>query len=250
VAVLGADVAERLFPSEDPLGKTVRIGGRGFRVVGLQERQGSAGGVSLDSFVWIPLRAFERVHGPPSSLQVFARASAIDQTRAAEARTRATMRARRQLRPGVNDNFDILSPEAARGFVLEIAARVGAAAGPISFMALLAAVVVVANTGLVSVAQRTREIGIRRAVGASRARIVAEIAMESTLISLAGGLAGVTAAGLLLQAGESLLDFALPLTSSTIGWSLAAAGFSGLLAGLYPATRAARVDIVAALRTE
>jgi putative ABC transport system permease protein len=250
LVVLGWDVAQRLFPGEDPLGKTVRIAGRGFRVIGLQERQGSAGGVPLDSYVWMPLRAFERLHGPTSSLQVFAKAIDVEQIQAAEERTRATMRARRQLRSGAPDNFDILTPEAARGFVLDIASRVGAAAGPISFMALLAAVVVVTNTGLVSVAQRTREIGIRRAVGASRRRIITEILTESVLISLAGGLLGVAIAGVLLRAGEALLDFAFPLTVSTLGWSLLAATTAGLLAGLYPARWAASLDVVTALRTE
>ena len=134
-----------------------------------------------------PIRAYERIYGIPQTLQVFAKAIDPDKFSAAEDRARTTMRARRQLRPGEKDKFDILSPEAARGFVLQIAERIGAAAGPISVMALLAAVVVVTNTTLVSVSERTREIGIRRAIGATRKRIILEVLTESILIALIGG---------------------------------------------------------------
>ena len=144
-------------------------------------RQGQAGGVSLDRYIYIPLGAFERAFGAPATLQVFARAPAGGQASTAESRAYASMRARRQLAPGDADTFDIITPEAARTFVLQLATRISAAAMPLSLMALLAAIVVVANTVLVSVTQRTREIGIRRAVGAPRAQILAEVLAESVL---------------------------------------------------------------------
>ena len=103
------------------------------------------------------------------------------------------MRARRRLRPGVADTFDLLSPTAARSFVSNLTERVGAAAFPLSAMALLASIVVVTNTTLVSVTQRTREIGVRRALGATRRQIVREVVLESTLIALVGGAAGLLA---------------------------------------------------------
>ncbi|UCF38298.1 MAG: ABC transporter permease [Acidobacteriota bacterium] len=250
VAVIGSDIAETLFPGQNPLNKKIRIGGRGFRIIGVQTRQGTSGGVSLDLYVWIPLRAFERVFGASESLQVFAKAAAIESTVEAEDKVRVIMRARRHLRPGEDSNFDILSPEAARSFVLNVSERIGAAAGPISLAALLAAIVVITNTSLVSVTQRTREIGIRRAIGAARSRIMAEVLTESILVALMGGAVGVLAAQALLSAGEALLGFALPLRLTTIGWSLFAAASSGLLAGLYPARRAARIEVINALRVE
>jgi putative ABC transport system permease protein len=252
VAVLGAVLVDELFPAVDPLGQTVRIGGRGFEVIGLQERQGNIAGASLDRNVWIPLPALERAFGAPETLQLLARAPRPDEpsaTEEAEGRARVSMRARHQLEPGEEDDFDILSPEASRTFVQSLSERIGVAAAPISAMALLAAIVVVANTILVSVTQRTREIGVRRAVGASQWQILAEILAESVAIALLGGLAGVLTVyalvGLVNRAG---LDLRVEI--STVAWGLLAASASGLLAGWFPARHATRIDVVEALRID
>jgi putative ABC transport system permease protein len=250
VAVIGADVGDALFPGLDPLGRSVRVGGRGFEVIGLQSRQGTAGGASLDRYVWIPLRSFERIFGAPETLLIFGKAPDPERTTAAEDRARATLRARRQLPPGAEDNFDVLAPEAARSFVLRISERVGAAAPPISAMALFAAVVVITNTTLVSVTQRTREIGVRRAVGATRRQIMAEVLAESTVVALAGGLAGIAASWAIVALASRALSFELTVDSSAVGWGFATATLSGLAAGWYPARRASRVDVIAALRLE
>jgi putative ABC transport system permease protein len=250
VIVIGADVAEALFPLKNPLGQRVRLAGRGFDVIGVVQRQGTAGGVTLDRYAYIPLAAFERAFGPLPSLQVFARAPHGGEPAAAEGRAYASMRARRQLAPGVADTFDILTPEAARTFVLQLATRIGAAALPISLMALLAAVVVVANTALVSVTERTRELGIRRALGATRARITAEVLAESLLTAAIGGAAGTAAALGLLAVAGSAADVDLPARGATLAGAGAAAIGTGLLAGYVPARRAARIDVIGALRQE
>jgi putative ABC transport system permease protein len=222
-------------------------------VVGLQERQGTLAGVSLDRNVWIPLRAAERIFGPAETLQLLARPTApddeLDAVLAAEAHARVSMRARRQLEPGEPDNFDILAPEASRTFVLRLAERVGFAAGPISAMALLAAVVVVTNTILVSVTQRTREIGVRRALGATRGQVMAEVLAESALIAALGGGAGIGLVVALVSVANAF-GLGLHLDAGTVGRSLAAASLSGLLAGWYPARRASRIDVIDALRVE
>jgi putative ABC transport system permease protein len=250
VAVIGADIASTLYPGLDPLGRAIRISGRRFEVVGVQTRQGSAGGASLDKNVWVPLRAYERMFGAAESLQVFARAPGPNATDRAEAQAVTTMRARRQLQPGVADNFDLLLPAAARSLVEQIGERAEGAAAPISIMALLAAIVVVTNTTLVSVTQRTREIGIRRALGANRRHIVSEVLAEASLIALVGGAVGISGARIALAIAEGPLGLPLPLRASTVLWSLLAAGASGIVAGWYPARRAARVDIIAAIRLE
>lgn len=250
VVVIGDDLAGTLFPGRDPLGQTVRIAGRGFEVIGVQGPLGTSGGASLDRYVWMPLQAFERTFGAPATLQIFARALDAGRATEAEDHARATMRARRQLAPGVEDTFDLLSPDAARSFVLLLSERIGAAALPISIMALLAAVVVVTNTVLVSVSQRTREIGVRRAVGASRTQIVREVLAESTIVAVAGGAVGLVAAWTATAAASRASGLDLDVRPVTIFWSLVASTASGLVAGWYPARRAVRVDVINALRVE
>lgn len=251
VIVAGVAVVEQLYPGLDPLGRIVRMGGRAFRIVGVQTRQGTAGGVSLDRYIWMPITAFERAFGAPASLQVFARGpEGSRNVVAAEDHAVVSMRARRHLSPGAEDTFDLVTPEASRSFVTALTERVGLAGPPISLMALIAAIVVVANTTLVSVTQRTHEIGIRRALGASRANVLIETLAESSVIALIGGVIGLAASAGLLGLASRAFALSLDLQASTALGSLAAAGFSGALAGWYPARRAVSIDVVTALRAE
>lgn len=250
VAVIGADVAEALFPASNPLGQGLRIAGRRFEVVGVQVRQGSSGGTSLDRFVWIPLAAWERAFGAPRTLPIFARALPGATSMQAEDRARASLRARRNQAPGEADAFDVLTPDAARGFVANLSRRIGVAAGPISLMALLAAIVVVTNTVLVSVTQRTREIGVRRALGATRTTILREVLAESALTAMIGGVVGLGVAWGMVTALAGALDLPVAVAPMTVATSLLASALSGIVAGWYPARRATHLVIVDALRTE
>lgn len=250
VAVIGAEVAETLFPAGDGLGKAVRLAGRRFDVIGVQMRLGSSGGNSLDRSIWIPMTAFERMYGQPPTLSIFAKARDVAETVAAEDTARAGLRARRQLRPGAADNFDLLTPDAARDFVLRLTERVGVAAFPISAMALLAAIVVITNTTLVSVTQKTREIGVRRALGAPRGQIMREIVAESVAVSVAGGIVGTLLTGVAVTLLADVLNLDIVVQARTVAGAIGAAALSGLLAGAYPARRATRIDVIAAVRAE
>lgn len=250
VAFIGAEVASTLFPTADPLGREIRISGRGFRVIGVQTLIGGSGGAPLDRYVWIPLTAFERTFGTANSLQVFARPAEGTDSKSAEDQAGTSLRARRRLQPGTPDNFDVLLPDAARSFVTTISARVGDAAIPISAMALLAAVIVVTNTTLASVSQRIREIGVRRAVGATRRQVVLEVLAESTLVALVGGTAGIGAALILVRTFSGVAGLNVSLKPSTMVLGLAAAAVSGLIAGFYPARRASSISVVDAIRSE
>ena len=250
VVVIGSDLADELFPGLDPLGRRVRIGRRGFEVIGLQRRQGTAGGASLDRYAWMPLATHERIFGATASLQVYAASPEPGATLAAEDRAHATMRARRHQRPGQPDLFDLITPEAARGFVGALSSRVSGAAIPISLMALLAAVVGGTHTTLVSVAQRTRDIGVRRALGATRAAVVLETLAESSIIALAGGAVGLAGAWALVAIAAGVSGVALEVSASTAAASLASAAAGGIVAGWYPAQRAASIDVIAAIRQD
>ena len=250
VAVIGADVADTLFPSQDPLGQPIRLAGRRFEVIGLQDRLGNSGGASLDRYVWIPLAAFERAYGAPRSLQIFAKTTTGRPEVDGEDRARVSLRATRRLDPGVDDTFDLLTPDDARGFVLNLSQRIGAAAGPISAMALLAAIVVVTNTVLVSVTTRTREIGIRRALGAGRTQIMQEVLAEAVVVALVGGAVGASIAWGLVALLASALGVPIGVGLTTLVVALSAAGLSGIVAGWYPARRATRLDVITALRAE
>lgn len=254
VAVIGPEIASALFPDLDPIGQTLRLGGRGFEVIGLQEKSGTVGGMNVDRYIYIPLAAYERVFGAPETLSIFAKAprnaEIPEVTAAAEDRARATMRARRRLAPGAEDTFDILTPEAVRGFIVQILQRIGLAAGPIALMALLAAIIVVTNTILVSVTQRTREIGVRRAVGATRGRILSEVLAESSLLALVGGVVGLSGVWVLLKLIGKYGQLEFIVSPGVAVFAVVAATLSGLVAGLYPAVRATRIDVIAALRSE
>ncbi|MGD9903199.1 MAG: ABC transporter permease [Vicinamibacterales bacterium] len=250
VAVIGTDVADALFPARDPLGQAIRLAGRRFEVIGVQDRLGNSGGASLDRYVWVPLRAFERAFGAPRSLQIFAKTVGNRRSEAGEDRARVSLRAARRLAPGAADTFDLLTPDAARGFVLSLSQRIGAAAGPISAMALLAAIVVVTNTVLVSVTTRTREIGVRRALGAPRRQILREVLAEAVLVATAGGTVGAVAAGATVTVLSAALGIPIGIRASTVALALGAAAASGIVAGWYPARRATRIDVITALRAD
>jgi putative ABC transport system permease protein len=250
VAVIGAAIVETLFPGVDPIGRPMRVAGRRFEVIGVQDRLGTSGGASLDRYVWIPLLAYERAFGAPRSLQIFARTVEGLPDDVGQDRARASLRARRGLQPGAEDTFDVLTPDGARDFVLSLSQRIGAAAGPISLMALLAAIVVVTNTVLVSVTQRTREIGVRRALGATRRQILGEVLAEAVLVALLGGAVGALGASGLLTLLSRALAIPLVVDPTVVLYGLLASGLSGLVAGWYPARRATRIDVISAIRTD
>ena len=250
VAVIGDEVSRQCFPSGRALGRNIRIAGRAFKVVGIQEAMGQLGGQSQDRYIWVPLAGFERAFGPATSLQMFARSRLEGETAHAEDRARSSLRAKRNLYPGREDNFDVVTPDAARNFVAALSTSLGAAALPISLASLLAAFVVVTNTTLVSVAQRTREIGIRRAIGAKRSNISAEVLAESFIVSVVGALAGLLFVAALAAAASAILGLPLSLAPITLARSLFMAAIAGLLSGALPAARAARADVLSSLRAE
>ncbi len=250
LVVIGQDIVDEIFPSVDPLGRQVKIQGIFFTVIGVQERQGSSFGSSLDRSVWMPLLAFQRIWGTQRSLTVFAQPRETHDFEAAQEETRVALRLIRGLGPREEDTFDLLIPEAGRGFVGRLTDAISQAIIPISSIALLVAGVVVMNMMLVSVTERTREIGIRKSLGATRRNILIQVLIESTLLcSLGGGLGLLLSyVGTFALSGAFGTGVGLPL--SYLFLALGISALIGSAAGTYPAYLAARLDPVEALRSE
>ncbi len=251
VIVIGTEVASHFFPNLDPIGRELRIGGMQFRVIGLIEKQGSLFGFSLDRLAIAPWSAIHRVTNPRSDfggLLVKAPNSVLLDGAREEART--VMRSLRRLSPAQPDNFALESSESALSFFNELKGKMVVFGTALPAIGLIVGAIVIMNIMLVSVAERTREIGIRKALGARRADILRQFLVESASLSILGAAIGIG-----LGFGLAKIVSALsPLPASVAVWSIPVAialgAGVGIVAGIYPASRAARLDPIAALRQE
>jgi len=250
VVILGADVATRLFSGADPLDKTIRIGGRQFRVVGVSEQRGSMGGRSQDEYVVIPLGNYQKIYGSQQSLNLMVKPKDTSLMGQAMDDAVVAMRTFRGLTPKEPNNFGVFSS----GTIIDIyeQATDGIFAVLIGVVALSLVVggIVIMNIMLMVVSERTREIGLRKALGAKRADVMAQVLTESVTLSTIGGFVGIVLGFLAAQAMASFspLPARLELWSVVLGLVITAA--VGLFFGAYPAARAAQLDPIEALRQE
>jgi putative ABC transport system permease protein len=250
LAVIGQDLVDELSPSTDPIGKNIRIKGQLFRVIGVLEKQGSSFGSSLDRKVYMPLLAFEKIWGSRRSVSVAVQPLDPDYLGENQEQSRFAMRTLRRLRPGVPDNFDLLVPEAGKDFLSRIVGIIAVAIVPITSVALIVAGIVVMNMMLVSVTERTRETGIRKALGARNRDIFAEILFESTILTLLGGTAGLLVAYIGTLGLRQALGSAISISPAYAVLALGVAAAVGISAGFFPAYIASRMPPVEALRHE
>jgi len=250
LAVVGQDVVNELSPFTDPIGKLIRIKGQLFRIIGVQEKQGSSFGSSLDRRVYIPILAFEKIWGSRRSVSVAIQPLSPDDISEGQDRTRFTMRLMRRLKPKAPDNFDLLIPESGKDFLGRIVGIVSVAIIPITSVALFVAGIVVMNMMLVSVTERTREIGIRKSLGARNRDIFAEILFESTILTLTGGAAGLFLSYLGTLGLSRAFDSGISISPSYVILALSIAAAVGVGAGFFPALIASRMPPIEALRYE
>ena len=250
VAVIGQDLVNELFPTVDPINKTIRIRGHAFKVIGTQAKQGSSFGSSLDRNVYIPLLAFEKIWGSRRSVTLYIQPNIPERIPETMEQSRMIMRMLRRLRPNKPDNFDILTPEAGTSFLDRIIGIIGTAIIPISSVALFVAGIVVMNMMLVSVTERTREIGIRKALGARNRNIFAEILLESALLTVTGGAAGLSAAYVGALGLSRIFDARIHISLSYALLAISISAIIGFGAGFFPAWLASRMPPVEALRYE
>lgn len=250
VAVIGQALVDKLFLEVDPLGKQVRIEGRLFVVIGVEERQGSSLGSSLDRNVHIPLGAYEKIWGSRNSVDFYVQPKDPDRFDEIRETARFHLRILRRLKPNASDNFDILMPEANRDFLAQIVDMVGIAIIPITSVALIVAGIVVMNMMLVSVTERTREIGIRKSLGARNSDILIQILLESTILTVLGGVAGLLISHLTAFGLGKIFDSKVSIQLEYVLMALAVTAIIGIGAGIFPALMASRMPPVKALGSE
>ena len=250
VTLIGWGTADRLFGPEDPLNKKIKIAGVPFTVVGVSKKKGASFGQSLDEFVVIPLGTYQKLFGARQSLQLMVkpRDAAFAQTARDEARV--ALRVDRGLKPTEPDNFGLVASDSILGIFQQATAGIAVLLVGIVGLSLLVGGIVIMNIMLMVVSERTREIGLRKALGAKRRDIMSQVLTESVTLSLVGGILGIALGALF----STIIASFTPVPSSVEFWSVGLGviitAAVGLFFGWMPARRAAMLDPIEALRRE
>jgi putative ABC transport system permease protein len=251
VALVGCDIVDNVLGSGDPLGKEIRVGGSPYTVIGVGECQGKVLGQSMDNWVAIPLTAFLDDYGTQDSMRIYVNAGGGGAVMGAVSdQLRVLMRVRRHLAPGTPDSFTIDTSATFQNLLGKILTNFGAVVAAIAGISLVIGGIVIMNIMLVSVTERTREIGVRKALGARRQDILLQFLIESATMSLIGGVIGVIAGISAAKTLTMIIAFPSVVQIWSILLSLFVATAVGLFFGVYPAYKAARLDPIVALRSE
>ena len=250
VAFIGTDLKDRFFPNSDPIGKTIDVDGRPFEVIGVSTPKGSVFGTSQDKFVVIPVQTYFKIYGARQGMAYVALARSREVLTQAQEEIKMLLRSYRHLNPKQDDNFAMISSDALVSAWDQMTGAIAATAVAIVSVFMVVGGVVIMNIMLAVVTERTREIGIRKSVGARRQDILNQFLVESSMLSAAGGFMGVSLSWLVAIIVRSLtpVPMRVPATAVIIGVGLSAA--VGLFFGIYPARRAAQLDPIEALRAE
>lgn len=249
-AVIGSQIRDELFGPVDALGKEIKVGDDSFIVIGIEAKNGTMGGQSLDNNVYIPYTSFLKKYGLRRSIQFQVRAPSEETIGYAQDEVRQIIRARHKLKPNKEDDFDILASSAIQGFIDQIIGYIAKAVIPITLVSLVVGGIVIMNIMLVTVTERTVEIGTRKAVGAKRSDILLQFMIESALLASIGGILGLLLAYLLSLIISSTVGFPMQITWAYIFMAIFTSSGVGLISGIYPAYKAAKLSPIVALMRE
>jgi putative ABC transport system permease protein len=251
VTVIGYEIAEKLF-DRPPLavGKKVRIAGREVEVTGVIEKKGRVLGQSFDAFILLPFSTFESFYGRRKTTVVSVKMASAEAVEPAMTRAEEAMRVAHRLRPGEENDFTVDKADALVAFWRQLTRLLFTAIPAVVCVGIVVGGIVIMNIMLMSVTERTREIGLRKSLGARRADIRRQFLIEAVVLSTLGGLQGVLAGWALAFAVSSFTPLPARITLWSVGVALALGGGAGIVFGVFPAARAARLDPISALRAE
>jgi putative ABC transport system permease protein len=251
VAVIGADVADLLFPGQSAVGEVVRLRSSPFEIIGVFERMGTVLGLgSKDAIAVFPIPAYQRTLGMKAHVELTIQATTPDDVGKAEDEVTSQLRRLRGVKEGDENDFEIFTNDSLSETFNNLAAIVAAATLGVCALSLLVGGIGIMNIMLVSVAERTREIGIRKALGARRRRTLSQFLVEAVTLSLLGGLLGVLGGMTIAAAAHGIWEIPAKVPSWAVALALTAASGTGLVFGIYPAARASKLDPVEAMRSE
>jgi putative ABC transport system permease protein len=250
VVVIGADIADLLFPDESPLDSSLFVRGHRFRVIGTLARRGEQLGGSLDNLVVIPIASFMPIFGNKRSLNITVQARDPARIGRSQDEVTALLRRARGVPPEAENDFEMFSNASLQDTFDNLTSIVAAASIGICAIALLIGGIGVMNIMLVSVTERTSEIGVRRALGARRRRLLAQFMVEAVMLTSIGGALGVAIGAGVAELIDVLVNIPTAVPMWAVALSMFAAGAVGLVFGIYPAYRASRLDPVEAMRRE
>jgi len=250
-AIIGYDIVDNLIPDGDPLGKEIRVDGIPYTVVGVGDRQGKTLGQSQDNWVAVPITTYQQTYGYNDSLTIYARANGnAEVMERAEDEVRVMMRSRRHDAAGAADDFELETNDTFLDIWKQISALFTWVVLGIASISLLVGGIVIMNIMLVSVTERTREIGVRKALGARQRDVLLQFLIESATMALAGGAIGVLCGVLVAKLITVIIGFPTSVQLWSVFLGLFVAGATGIFFGVYPASKAAKLDPVVALRAE